>query len=187
MNRIFTASTITFAFLFFLCSCNNETKTWSVPEADSVRIVDNYKNSLAAQRDTTPRTKSFVPKDDMPTSYGDIKNYSASFLSELQNCNITFPDQANTPLVIKASVKDLAKELGRLIKESNCKQIAFVPGIHNNGRFTVCILALDINGNVLTKHIDGLLDGEETWPDTQVIKLSQLTDYQNFLPPANHP
>jgi hypothetical protein len=115
------------------------------------------------------------------TTYDNIKSYSRSFKQMLAS-NPGLPFSINeTPLVIKIS--KLAN-LARLYTHSGCEEIAAVLGLEGD-KLTVSLLCLDSHGNVLPEHKlpagSGGFDGEETWPDDQLIKFPQDADYATFF------
>ncbi|HYF32644.1 MAG TPA: hypothetical protein VD993_16075 [Chitinophagaceae bacterium] len=110
-------------------------------------------------------------------SYQSIKSMSADFKAMLSNLEYPYPFTVEeTELVV---LVDLQNDLGDILAENPAK-LALIMGIDEN-RPTICILGADSNGNILSAHTSGSLDGQQRWPDTQTIRYEDDTDYGNFF------
>lgn len=129
-------------------------------------------------------TNHFSPKPEYmaATSYSSIRSMSADFKTMLSNLEFPFPFDINdTSLVV---LVDLENDLGDILAASPAK-LALSFGIDNNNGVTVCVLGADSNGDVLSSHVNGTLNGQQAWPDAQNIRYPEDTDYDNFFVAPN--
>lgn len=111
------------------------------------------------------------------TTYSTIRSMSAGFKAMLGNLEFPFPfDVDNTSMVV---LVDLEEDLGDILAENPAK-LALVIGMDED-KPTICVLGADANGDVLSAHVSGTLDGQQTWPGSQNIKYVDDTDYDNFF------
>jgi hypothetical protein len=111
------------------------------------------------------------------TSYQSIKSMSAAFKTALANMEYPYPfDIDDSSMVVLA---DLQSDLGDILA-ANPAKLALIIGMEEN-RLTVCILGADENGEVLPQHVNGNLDGQQTWPDEDTITYAENTEYDNFF------
>lgn len=111
------------------------------------------------------------------TSYQSIKSMSASFKTSLSNLEYPYPFTVeSTSLVV---LVDIQNDLQDILAENPAK-LAIIIG-NEEGSPTICILGADANGDVLPAHVNGSLDGQETWPDEQKITYSEDSAYENFF------
>ena len=119
------------------------------------------------------------------TNYKSIYNYSQNLKDYIAANGIPLGLRW-FPYFIKMDLGSTVKGLGRLKKDTTCSRIYCVLGIGPNEttselEFKVSFLGLDADGNVDSRHYSGtapFIDGEETWPDADVI-----TDPRVGLPP----
>lgn len=103
------------------------------------------------------------------TTYADIKAYSQDFMQIVQN-NPELPfSQLEMPLVVFVDKLQLMALLAIAPK------LAILPGVEN-GKLTFSILGVTEKNEVLPEHINGSLDGEETWPEEDLIIYNQIKD-----------
>ena len=114
-----------------------------------------------------------------PQNYKDIRNaasvyqlHTFSFKGQIGNPGMV--DFDNIPLIVfmeKANVE-------RLLSVPDCKKLAAVMNVEDD-HFTIALLCADDKNRILPAHVEGKLDGEETWPT--MIKISEQDAIDDFL------
>jgi hypothetical protein len=128
------------------------------------------------------------------TSYQDIKAMSAEFKAMLENNKTSLPfDVDNSALVV---LVDVEKNLNAILSRNPAK-LAVAIGLEN-GRLTICLLGADSEGQPLTRERSVLSasdpqtkstsdpngepdDGQETWPEEEIITPPESTEYNQFF------
>ncbi|HEY0676704.1 MAG TPA: hypothetical protein VGD17_00405 [Chitinophagaceae bacterium] len=111
------------------------------------------------------------------TSYSSIKDMSADFKTALSNLEYPYPFRVDTSSLVV--LVDIENDLGDILA-ANPAKLAIIIGVDDSAP-TICILGADSNGAVLAAHVNGTLDGQETWPESQIIKYDQGTEYADFF------
>lgn len=117
-----------------------------------------------------------------PDPYVNIKIYAGRYINQLQNglqSGIVKQNPDEEALIIYfdvASVLELIRQGG-----GDCTYLAGVLGIHTidsgEDEFTISLLCADRNGEILSGHKNGTLDGQEVWPYRAAV-----SDYNLVLP-----
>jgi hypothetical protein len=108
-----------------------------------------------------------------PDPYRNIRSYAQTYASSLRKMEqgIGTPDpEEETAVVI------IERQYLEDILAVEAYDVAAVFGVEG-GRLTISFLALDSNGDVSPRHIEGEADGQEVWPNK--ITVSHL---EEFLP-----
>lgn len=111
------------------------------------------------------------------TSYQSIKTMSEDFKTSLSNLEYPYPfDRTNASMVV---LVDLQNDLADIL-QANPAKLALIVGLHHNVP-TIGILGVTSGDEVLPEHVNGTLDGQQTWPEGSVIKYDDNTNYNNFF------
>ena len=116
------------------------------------------------------------------TSYNAIKAMSADFKQMLDDNRSALPfDVENSALVV---LVDVATDLNEVLA-SDPEKLAVIIGLENN-RLTICLLGSDAKTGLRADPMPPPLppppDGQETWPEGEMIVFDEEDEYNAFFP-----